>query len=105
MSRLIDADELYQSIRTDIMGGLNYAHFIEIAPTVDAVPVVHGHWVEIAISKLLYHISFLRCSVCGRSIAKVADMNYCPFCGAKMDDPTQSNDFNTLDALGEKVTE
>lgn len=30
---------------------------------------------------------------------------YCCKCGAKMDESTQSNDSNTLDALEEKVTE
>ena len=32
--RLIDADVLIEAIRTDIMGGLNYASFIEEAPTI-----------------------------------------------------------------------
>lgn len=32
--RLIDADELKEQIRTDVMGGLNYRWFIEHAPTI-----------------------------------------------------------------------
>ena len=38
--RLIDADELKKAIKTDIMGGLNYERFIDIAPTVNQwIPV------------------------------------------------------------------
>lgn len=32
--RLIDADELKEAIRTDIMGGLNYERFMNNAPTI-----------------------------------------------------------------------
>lgn len=52
-------------------------------PTVDAVPVVHGHWKEDPSG-----YGFWICSVCGFvSEASAADMLYklCPVCGAKMD--------------------
>lgn len=53
-------------------------------PTVDAVPVRHGHWI----------MEFenedgrdLRCSECRMKfyVGKGRDGNYCPNCGAKMD--------------------
>lgn len=59
---------------------------IENAPTIDAVPVVHGEW-KIGDGKL-YH-----CSICGKTapydvgadvIEYWRDLNYCPNCGAKM---------------------
>ena len=31
---MIDADELKEQIKTDIMGGMNYRWFIEHAPTI-----------------------------------------------------------------------
>ena len=45
------------------------------APTVDAVPVVHGRWIE---GKTLE-----KCSICGKK--GFPDWHYCPNCGAKMD--------------------
>jgi hypothetical protein len=33
--RLIDADALLEAMKTDVMGGLNYRHFIEEAPTIE----------------------------------------------------------------------
>ena len=53
------------------------------APTVDAVPVVHGWWKEDPSG-----YGFWICSACGFvSEASAANMLYkfCPVCGAKMD--------------------
>ena len=47
---------------------------------VDAVPVVHGHW------KAYPECGATRCSVCDWSIEEAWWSNYCPLCGAKMDD-------------------
>ena len=86
--RLIDADALidkYQSefsidvFRYEILEDLNEA------PTVEAVPVVHGHWINC----MNYP---LRCSNCGIIVDSVngipwanKSFKYCPHCGAKMD--------------------
>ena len=71
-------------------------------PTVGATPVVHGHW----IGKPLAGYSTVKCSACGSAfVENNGKWKYCPDCGAKMDEPTQSNNSNTLGALGEKVTE
>lgn len=101
--RLIDAEYLLDLIK-DINGeryGYVDAEDINNAPTVDAVPVKHGHWIW---SDDLCEYC---CSRCGHTddYGIHPDIEYCPYCGAKMDESTQSNDFNTLDALGEKVTE
>lgn len=56
---------------------------IEYAPTVDAVIVVHGQWETYPDS------AHLRCTNCKREfeIAKMpSTRNYCPNCGAKMDE-------------------
>ena len=74
--RLIDADA-YQ-----YPGDLIYE------PTIDAVPVVHGEWVEwyppkhmiMTGEELLY-----RCSVCDAKYSDVEGYRHCPHCGAKMD--------------------
>ena len=57
--------------------------------------VVHGHW------EMKWHIYLHQelpvCSHCKKFV--VAMSAYCPLCGTIMDEPTQSNDSNALDAL------
>jgi len=53
------------------------------APTVDAVEVVHGQWVNPYINR--YGHPCHCCSVCGFK-ASYQDKNYCPNCGAKMEE-------------------
>ena len=95
--RLIDANALENLIRTNakveakdtkydigrVHGLINAADLIHNAPTVDAVEVVHGRWIE---TKNGFH-----CSNCkgepGRHQTQrgVYLSDYCPKCGAKMD--------------------
>ena len=57
-----------------------------LLPIADYAPVVHGHWEERG--------RYYKCSNCGDSIASLVEMehcagrkwDYCPCCGAKMDD-------------------
>lgn len=77
--RLIDADALLNDeITIDTVYG--FAKVVESydiinAPTVDAVPVRHGHWI--------YHDDgVFTCSECGN--AESNDSYYCRLCGAKM---------------------
>lgn len=120
--RLIDADEFSREMyheafetdsdlqKWDSGCWIRYKMFenaIENFPAVDAAPVKHGYWIDMG--------DFEQCSVCNATHLKefqsyYGDVTwipsaYCGACGAKMDEPTQSNDSNTLDALGEKVTE
>jgi DNA-directed RNA polymerase subunit RPC12/RpoP len=59
-----------------------------LKPNVDAVPVVHGRWIEIEDSWGDCHY---QCAECGEEWNLDAgtpaenNMNYCPNCGAKMD--------------------
>lgn len=57
-------------------------------PTIDAVPVVHGKWIESPDNDGMdYECSNLKCkcriSYNGSRVS--GDFNYCPNCGAKMD--------------------
>ena len=64
---------------------------LETAPTVDAVEVVHGHWVSLTECAN----AGVYCSVCNKKVYKEdyawcnrknkLRSNYCPNCGAKMD--------------------
>jgi len=54
-------------------------------PTVDAVPVVHGHFVHDG-SRIAHGVDWWHCSNCGRLASGVETrFNYCPWCGARMD--------------------
>ena len=56
---------------------------VDSLPTVDAVPVVHGHWIR----KSDYIGVKYECSVCGHKDSKTTAIrgHYCWFCGAIMD--------------------
>jgi hypothetical protein len=84
--RLIDADKM----RDDWLenGENEYVYdtnavleSIDEQPTVDAAPVVHGHW-----KYEPYEFGYkkdIKCSECYCYVATETD--YCPYCGAKMD--------------------
>ena len=77
--RLIDADALGELLIYANVGRRSLEEFLRVlkeAPTIEAVPVVHGEWIkETVLSK---------CSVCGFRLG--ADTyRCCPNCGAKMD--------------------
>ena len=85
--RLVDVDELgVGRCSKDVLPAVYCAGWngllslIEKAPTVDAVPVVHGRWIPFH-SKISGDIQY--CSAC--EIGFVAKSDYCPHCGAKMD--------------------
>ena len=110
MSRYTDVDELskvkfhplpYTHIVPNGENAESYEHgwndaidaIISDAPTVDAVPVRHGHWVRIP------NTPTWKCSICGYEITGFIDrdgltpmdckVNYCSRCGAKMDEVTE----------------
>ena len=89
--RLIDADALMHiytaetkhcaDIKSPAKRGWQGAcQLLYDAPAIDAVPVVHGRWLNNGI-----HGSVLcRCSECHYDAAAYS-FRYCPMCGAKMD--------------------
>ena len=95
MSRLIDAEKLdlvsYQGIpngyKDSFDSGVLYAmNLMDDQPTIDAAPVVHGHW----IGKPLAGYSTVKCSACGSAFMENnGKWKYCPDCGAKMDEVTE----------------
>lgn len=89
--RLIDADAL---LRNTVYNTLSAPYItkrdVEEAPTVDAVPVVHGRWI---VDEMADGHPVWVCSVCGEEDCyaftwgevKRQDDLYCPKCGAQMD--------------------
>lgn len=57
-------------------------------PTEDVAEVKHGHWIE----KVDWDSCYYECSACGNEWICIEgtpldnDMNFCPHCGAKMDE-------------------
>ena len=88
--RMIDANALQNKIKNstaDSATKLLSLVFINTAPTVDAVEVVHGRWI---FDFSLDGSNFYKCSVCGRQevlLAKESTAEYFQYChcGAKMD--------------------
>lgn len=93
--RLIDADKLRGHKPFTIRGGqigdyyegyidcaMEADEAVQNAPTVEAVPVVHGRWIVDSAS------GKIACSNCGCIFLGYngrCHPNYCPQCGAKMD--------------------
>ena len=88
MGRLIDANELKKQqthLWDEVMGHVPCVllYDIDIAPTIDAAPVVHGRNLKEDTPSLF------ECSECGWAdfdtyTGDTAVYNYCPNCGAKM---------------------
>lgn len=58
---------------------------IDDAPAADVAPVVHGRWIHDG-QRINGGIDWCHCSECGKSDNFCARTNYCPNCGAKMDE-------------------
>ena len=63
---------------------------IEQFPAADVIPVVHGRWIHDG-HRINGGIDWCHCSECGKSDNFCARTNYCPNCGAKMDEKEGKN--------------
>lgn len=92
MPRLIDANKLPHYDGT-VLSAVAVARAVEDAPTVDAEPVRHGHWIKSEDADDGY------CSVCKCDMPmykedwewKYSETPYCPNCGAKMKGDNNGN--------------
>ena len=97
--RLIDANNLIEEIREercyncrnfkdmecDYCGTADTIYMIEDMPAADVAPVVHGRWIRYP------DCGVTKCSNCGWSIEECWDSDYCPHCGAQMDEKENDN--------------
>ena len=85
--RLIDADVLVKHKVTGEIGNLSGdfvpGFAIANAPTIEAEPVRHGRWVLVGADKRGRGGVF-NCTAC--NACRPIKSNYCPNCGAKMDE-------------------
>ena len=77
--RLIDAKAVRDALYDADAITMNGVAIINQFPTVDAVEVVHGRWMQARYTEAPLYI----CSECDKTEYK--EHNYCPNCGAKMD--------------------
>lgn len=79
----------YNGVRCRACGTGDAIDIIEDAPTVDAVPVVHGRWDDSGRYTFPGGGTAVRCTECGCALTvseyHLNNWNYCPVCGAKMD--------------------
>ena len=84
--RLIDANDLIEATYNEyswLDTTDDFRALIQEQPTVDAVEVVHGEWID---GRPFVNSRWKVCSVCHQTAPEPhAGYNYCPNCGAKMD--------------------
>ena len=82
--RYTESPNCSQMERGKTLTGIDMVIVIDDAPTIDAVPMVHGRWIKggYACGENEY-----MCSACGETEWRTgcARMKYCMHCGAKMD--------------------
>lgn len=88
--RLIDADALMRCIPNE---DITSRFAVENAPTIEAEPVRHGHWI-FTNKPNIYGGTSIKCSECGYEgmVAHIEDHHYCWVCGAKMDEVNDGKD-------------
>lgn len=88
--RLIDANALKAEFTGNFQDEYPIAMikaYIDTAPTIEAEPVRHGHWIPVNPCCCLARE--FKCSSCGKSVYYDHDTSccydFCPNCGSKMD--------------------
>lgn len=74
--------------------GMSHRHIeniVKMLPPADAATVKHGMWIQ---GGYVCGETGWKCSVCGETEWRTScsRLNYCPFCGAKMDGGAQNAD-------------
>ena len=90
MGNYIDVDKFVKWIEKQKRLSKNYTiMMLQETPTADVVEVKHGEWIE---KEEMYGDVYYTCSICNNDWTTIDGtpqenfMNYCPFCGAKMDE-------------------
>ena len=93
--RLIDADEFLKKLDHSPLIQDAMCKAFDHMPTIEAEPTRHGHWISASqtkFEKLFFPQRVFKCSVCGNYLdfdgvnAGRGSANFCPNCGATMDE-------------------
>ena len=77
----IDFNEVFKGASDFAKDTREAAHgLIDEQPTIEAVPAVHGEWIDNGIPNSMLS----KCNMCGYPCGAYS-FNFCPNCGAKMD--------------------
>ena len=80
MAEYIERSAAIEAAKHAWAKGLEPSQYIETLPAADVAPVVHGRWIAT-------HDEFCSCSLCKYPVCVAwGQTNYCPHCGAKMDE-------------------
>lgn len=86
--RPIDADAFQRFIEKQDESAdyerCRFEEWLEQQPTIEAKPVVHAHWNQIA-------NGFMVCSHCEEPVEENRKYSFCPLCGAQMDEEFASD--------------
>lgn len=92
MSDLISRNALLDAMpKNDELLSVDVRRIICESPIIDTEPVRHGRW-KVFYENLQEQLSGCQCSVCGYTFfGRISDSyNFCPRCGAKMDEGGQN---------------
>lgn len=78
-----------QIVRADAIGVV-VDLCIKNAPTLDYAPVRHGRFGFVGGSAISVYVNFGTCSECKERVAWYKHKNFCPNCGAKMDEKEEA---------------
>ena len=89
MAEYIKREEALMKLMQDGCSAKNLQSISDM-PAADVAPVVHARWIE--------DHDYLKCPECGVMVKRdftffdIGDWNYCPNCGARMDEPVGNSD-------------
>lgn len=87
--RMVDADSLLELVWRSSRSAIQDA--IQNAPTIEYEPVRYGQWEK---GHDVFG-NFYKCTVCDATFADIGyGYNYCPECGARMDEWVSKNETN-----------
>jgi len=99
MDDLISREVAKAAIRSKFQNVIDRCEINEVLnelPAVDAVPVVHGRWIEkkwfTECDWCVINHRVLVCAACSVEINDGEQTPYCPYCGAKMDGERRNNE-------------
>ena len=89
MAEYIEREKLLRDINHYHLSDGKFQHWVEVQPAADVAPVVHGRWIER--ERYTFGVMY-DCSICdNRILDNGHSWNYCPNCGAKMDERMSNN--------------
>ena len=86
--RLIDADALIACEFKNDISFKALKNLVSRQPTIEAEPIKHGRWIALGDKSPwpAFHDDAVQCSACKFKYMRLMPRNYCPNCGAKMDE-------------------